>query len=57
MYLESYSQVGSEVKQPSLVISVEIEDKAESTTAKRYHACCLVVGLGNVLLEVFFIVQ
>ena len=49
--------MGSKVKELPLVFCVKVENYAQATTADGNHAGCLVVGLGDVGLEIVLVVK
>lgn len=57
MHLESNTQIGSKIKQSSLVVNVQLEYQPQSPAAERDHAGRLEVGLRNVGLKVLLVVN
>lgn len=57
MDLECNPKIGSKVKHHALVVVVKLKDETQTSATQRDHTCGLVIGLGNVLLEVIIVVN
>ena len=57
MDLESYAEIGAEIKQLTLLLDVvEVHDDSNATTPQRDHRSCLIIRLGDIRLKVSFVI-